>query len=158
MLYMQCAQLTQAIIGQMSFLQCLGLFFVVMLPALDLHFILRLPVFYLQSSWSVYGPTLLRHCGMSWISLSPRRVSVSIYNRHESPPKPRNTPTKFEGITIFLIIVGVIQCTFFVRMPNTNNRPAPNLPTGSDIQGRASVEPPANPCKARPTRVLPQGL
>ena len=72
--------------------------------------------------------------------------------------KPRNKPTKFEGITIFLIIVGVIQCTFFVRMPNTNNRPAPNLPTGSDIQGRASVEPPANPCKARPTRVFPQGL
>ena len=32
-----CAQLTKAIIGQMSFLQCLGLFFVIMLPALDLH-------------------------------------------------------------------------------------------------------------------------
>ena len=32
-----CAQLTQAVIGQMSFLQCLGLFFVIMLPALDLH-------------------------------------------------------------------------------------------------------------------------
>ena len=38
---------------------------------------------------------------------------------------------------------------------NTNNRPAPNLPSGSDSQGRASVEPRANPGKARPTRVLP---
>ena len=37
---------------------------------------------------------------------------------------------------------------------NTNNRPAPNLPSGSDSQGRASVEPRANPGKARPTRVL----
>ena len=50
-------------------------------------------VFYLESRWSVYSPTLLRHCGMSRISfLSLRRVSVSIYNRHglnESPPKTK---------------------------------------------------------------------
>ena len=155
---MQCAQLTQAIIGQMSFLQCLGLFFVIMLPALDLHFILWLPVFYLQSSWSVYGQlsyAIVECLGYLYLlDAFPFQFTIAMKARQ----KPRNTPTKFEGITIFLIIVGVIQCTFFVRMPNTNNRPAPNLPTGSDIQGRASVEPPANPCKARPTRVLPQGL
>ena len=49
-------------------------------------------VFYLVSSWSVFSPTLLRQCGMSRISLSLRRVSVSIYNRHglnESPPKTK---------------------------------------------------------------------
>ena len=45
------------------------------------------------------------------------------------------------------------QCT--ATRSNTNNRPAPNLPSGSDSQGRASVEPRANPGKARPTRVLP---
>ena len=38
---------------------------------------------------------------------------------------------------------------------NANNCPAPSLPSGSDSQGRASVEPRANPGKARPTRVLP---
>ena len=55
--------------------------------------ILWLPFFTLESRWSVYSPTLLRHCGMSRISfLSLRRVFVSIYNRHglnESPPKTK---------------------------------------------------------------------
>ena len=79
----------------MSFLQCLGLllFFVIMLPALDLHLTFFGFRFYLEPRWSVFSPTLLRHCGMSRISfLSLRRVSVSIYNRHglnESPPKTK---------------------------------------------------------------------
>ena len=71
----------------MSFLQCLGLFFVIMLPALDLHltffgFRFLLGVY---ASWSVYSLTLLRHCGMSRISLSLRRVSFSIYNLNYRP-------------------------------------------------------------------------
>ena len=66
--------------------------FVIMLPALDLHLTFSSSVFYLESSWSVYGPILLRHCGMSRISSSLTRVSVSIYSRHgltESPPKTK---------------------------------------------------------------------
>ena len=46
------------------------------------------------------------------------------------------------------------QCSA-TRAHNITSSPAPNMPSGSDSQGRTSVEPRANAGRARPARILP---
>ena len=92
----------------MSFLQCFGLFFVIMLPALDLHFILWFRSFtcspvgacMAQLSYAIVECLGYRYL----LDAFPFQFTIAMKARQ----KPRNKPTKFEGITIFLIIVGVI--------------------------------------------------
>ena len=96
----------------MSFLQCLGLFFVIMLPALDLHLTFFGFRFLL---WSLVGACIAQlsyaivEClgYLCLLDVFPFQFTIAMGSM-KARQKPRNTPTKFEGITKFLIFVGVI--------------------------------------------------